>query len=92
MLERRLQLLIDQARYARVANEAERTGQSVSGVIRSCIDAALPDEPQRKRIDAAFRFLELAGSSDDASALSSIDLHSDLDQDRDDWFERLSAQ
>lgn len=91
LLERRLQLLIDQERYARVASEAERTGQSVSGVIRNCIDTALPAEPQRRRIDAASRFLELAGNYE-TSAVTTPGLNDDLDQQRDEWFERLSAQ
>lgn len=43
-MERRLQLLLDRERYARVEDEARRSGRSVSAVIRSAIDVAYPGE------------------------------------------------
>ncbi|MEL4359047.1 MULTISPECIES: hypothetical protein [unclassified Luteococcus] len=42
VLERRLQLLLDEQRYARVAEEATRRGASVATVIRDAIDLAYP--------------------------------------------------
>ena len=50
VMERRLQLLLDQARYDKVANEAERSGRSVAAVIREAIDRRFPaDERDRQR-------------------------------------------
>lgn len=43
-MERRLQLLLDRERYARVEDEARRSGRSVSAVIRNAIDVAYPGE------------------------------------------------
>ena len=44
----RLQLLLDDDRYARVADLARRTGKSVAAVIRDAIDRNLaPDEDRR---------------------------------------------
>ena len=37
-LERRLQILLDQERYARLEKEAARTGRSVASVVREAID------------------------------------------------------
>lgn len=42
MLDRRLQVLLDEARYQRVAAEARHRGVSVASVIREAIDHALP--------------------------------------------------
>jgi hypothetical protein len=48
MLERRLQILLDEGRYQRVAAEARHRGVSVASVIREAIDRALPASlPQR---------------------------------------------
>ncbi|MBK7821742.1 MAG: hypothetical protein IPJ61_11890 [Tessaracoccus sp.] len=44
VMERRLQLLLDQERFARVDSEAKRSGRSVSAVIRGAIDIAYPSE------------------------------------------------
>ncbi len=43
VMERRLQLLLDQARYDKVADEAEKSGRSVAAVIREAIDRRFPD-------------------------------------------------
>lgn len=37
-LHRRLQILIDDARYERLAGEAERTGASIGTLVRDAID------------------------------------------------------
>ena len=56
MLERRLQILLDEARYQRVAAEARDRGVSVASVVREAIDRALPATgPQRR--EAARRIL-----------------------------------
>lgn len=44
-LERRLQLLLDQERYERVAAAARARGVSVSAVIRNAIDRGLDVHP-----------------------------------------------
>ena len=56
-LERRLQLLLDQERYERVAAEARESGRSVNAVIREAIDAHYP--PGAEARSAAWtRFLD----------------------------------
>jgi hypothetical protein len=58
-MERRLQLLLDHARYERVAAAAEKEGISVSAAIRHALDVTYPDDALRRR-EGARRFLELA--------------------------------
>jgi len=48
MLERRLQILLDDARYRRVATAAKERKTSVAAVIRDAIDQALPGDPEKK--------------------------------------------
>jgi hypothetical protein len=52
MFERRLQILIDEPRYRRLAAAARERRQSVSAVIRDAIDFALPADLARKRAAA----------------------------------------
>lgn len=59
MLERRLQILLDEARYQRVAAEAKHRGVSVASVVREAIDRALPASAPRRRA-AAERILAAA--------------------------------
>ncbi|KGN31021.1 hypothetical protein N802_05295 [Knoellia sinensis KCTC 19936] len=61
-LERRLQLLLDHERYARVAAEAERSGRSVNAVIREAIDAHYPVGAESRAV-ALGEFLALTASS-----------------------------
>lgn len=49
MLERRLQILLDDARYRRLAAAAQRRGTSVAAVVREAIDLALPADVAKKR-------------------------------------------
>lgn len=49
MYARRLQILLDEARYRRVAARARAQKTSVAAIIRDAIDVALPDDPDRKR-------------------------------------------
>jgi hypothetical protein len=48
MYDRRMQLLLDEGRYRRVAREAERRGVSMAVVIREAIDG-LPDRTEGRR-------------------------------------------
>ncbi len=43
MLTRRLQVLLDEDRYARLASEADRRSVPVAVVVREAIDAAFPN-------------------------------------------------
>lgn len=56
-LDRRLQLLLDEERYRRVAELAGQRGTSVAAVIREAIDRGLPS-PDRRRRAAARRVLD----------------------------------
>lgn len=49
MLERRLQILIDDARYRRLVRASRERNQSVSAIIRDAIDRALPGDAAKKR-------------------------------------------
>jgi len=49
MLERRLQILLDDARYRRLAAAARERGTSVAAVVRDAIDLALPADLAKKR-------------------------------------------
>jgi hypothetical protein len=57
MLTHRLQILLDEDRYARVAELARQRGSSVAAVIREAIDRGLPAAP-RRRSAAARRVLD----------------------------------
>lgn len=48
MLNRRLQLLLDEERFARVSRAAEQRQTSVAAVIREAIDHGLGTEPRRR--------------------------------------------
>ncbi len=49
MFERRLQILIDEPRFRRLATAARLRKMSVSAVIRDAIDVALPGDLEKKR-------------------------------------------
>jgi hypothetical protein len=49
ILERRLQILIDDERYQRLASAARARKTSVATIVREAIDAALPVDLERKR-------------------------------------------
>lgn len=48
MLDRRVQILLDEVRYQKVAHEAERRRKSIAAIIREAIDQ-LPTEEERRR-------------------------------------------
>ena len=52
MLERRLQILLDDARYRRLSAAARERGTSVAAVVRDAIDLALPADLAKKRAAA----------------------------------------
>ena len=56
MLTRRLQILIDEERYVRLAERAGKRGVSVATVIREAIDRSFPPGEER-RGDAGRRIL-----------------------------------
>lgn len=70
-MERRLQLLLDEARYRRVAAEADSSGRSVAAVIREAIDQRFPDDGELARAEAARRFLERTADRDDEEPMES---------------------
>lgn len=49
-LDRRLQLLLDEERYQRVAQLARRRGTSVASVIREAIDRGLPRHDEDRQL------------------------------------------
>jgi hypothetical protein len=49
MLDRRLQVLVDEERYRRLEAEARRRRTSVAQVVREAIDSVLPADVARKR-------------------------------------------
>ncbi len=58
MLTRRLQILLDDERYARLARRAADGGISIATVVRDAIDARFPaEDPER---DAAFEAIRTA--------------------------------
>lgn len=49
MLNRRLQVLIDQDRWSRLERESLRRGVPVAVLVREAIDDALPANPEERR-------------------------------------------
>ncbi|MGH9073650.1 MAG: ribbon-helix-helix protein, CopG family [Acidimicrobiales bacterium] len=50
MLRRRLQVLVDEDRWARLEHEARRRRVSVGTVVREAIDERLPGDAEQRRI------------------------------------------
>src|SRR5487761_1764434 len=59
MLTHRLQILLDEGRYRRLAREAERRQASVATVIRGAIDLALPASSHESRQAAVAATVEV---------------------------------
>jgi hypothetical protein len=79
MLERRLQLLLDQERYDRVAAEAKESGRSVNAVIREAIDAHYP--PGADARSAAWeRFLDRTATPEPGPAETLEEIKASLDE------------
>jgi hypothetical protein len=49
MLQRRLQILIDEERHQRIVDAARERGMSVGAVVRDAIDRGLTDPAARRR-------------------------------------------
>jgi hypothetical protein len=49
MLSRRLQILLDDAQYARLESYARQRGLSVGAAVREAIDRAIPADSSRRR-------------------------------------------
>ncbi|HEX9712452.1 MAG TPA: antitoxin [Actinomycetota bacterium] len=56
MLERRLQILLDEARYQKLAAHAKRRGVSVASIVRQAVDQFFGADDGR-RVEAARRIL-----------------------------------
>jgi hypothetical protein len=59
MLDHRLQILLDEGRYARITTVARERGVSVATVVREAIDRGVAD-PSDSRRSAGRRILEAA--------------------------------
>ena len=53
MLDHRVQILLDEGRYRKVSNEADRRGVSIAAIIREAIDRLPEDESRRRKAIAA---------------------------------------
>lgn len=72
--DRRLQLLLDEDRYQRVAHLAGARGTSVASVIREAIDTGLPrDDARRTRAAAALLGAEEMPVPEVADLLTELD-------------------
>lgn len=58
MKTRRVQILMEDSRYVRLAREADRRGVSVAEVVREAVDLALPDTGDRRA--ALWREIQMA--------------------------------
>ena len=74
MLDRRLQILLDEERYQRISSLAKARGVSVATVVRDAIDRGLPVAPDR-RSGAARRIF----AAEPMAAPNPDDLRSELD-------------
>ena len=83
LMERRLQLLLDQERYDRVAAEASRSGRSVAAVIREAIDLRFDDSGSRRAAGMA----ELLALADGPDAPAGVD----ASVYKDEWDDDLAA-
>jgi predicted DNA-binding protein len=92
-MERRLQLLLDQERYDRVAAEAKRSGRSVASVIREAIDLRFDDVgAHARRAVAARRFLDMTAHSTHEVAYEPAERNALLDRELDEHLDRLDQQ
>jgi hypothetical protein len=57
-LSRRLQILMDEERAARLERLAAQRGTSVAALLREAVDIAFPDSDARRRAAAGRRLLE----------------------------------
>lgn len=79
MLDRRLQVLVDAERYARLEALAQERGTSIGAIVREAIDRGLSD-PSSRRGAAGRRLLSAAAMPVPADP---ADLRAELDAARD---------
>lgn len=91
VLQRRLQILLDQERYDALAGEAQRTGRSVAAIIREAIDVRFA-RGQAQRAAAIDRFLALTEANKDEPSMSAKEIKDALDRDLGEYFDRLYEQ
>lgn len=93
-MEKRLQLLLDQERYDRVAGEAARSGRSVAAVIREAIDMRFADaEADARRAAAGASFLAMTAEPDlEEPAMSWPEIKAEMEQEMIDKFDRLYSR
>lgn len=77
MLDRRFQILLDEARYERLASEARSRGVSVGALIREAIDRTFPEASARRA-----RALERILSAPDMPVPEPADLRAELEEIR----------
>ena len=77
MLDRRFQILLDEARYERLAAEARSRGVSVGALIREAIDRTFPEASARRA-----RALERILSAPDMPVPEPADLRAELEEIR----------
>lgn len=93
VMERRLQLLLDQERYARVEAEARRSGRSVAAVIREAIDFRFDvDLRAEQRSAAARRLLELTAEPDPGPEPNWAETKAAMEQEMIDTYDRLHSE
>jgi hypothetical protein len=79
MLQRRVQILMDEARYARLEAAAQERNESVAAVIRSLVDAMLPASERRRR-EAGTWILEHAGEDTTPVPLDPGDIRREVER------------
>lgn len=82
MLQRRVQILMDESRYSRLESIARERNQSVAAVIRSLVDQMLPVAERRRR-DAGNRILERARLAGHAHANDGVSVRDVVEQQSD---------
>jgi hypothetical protein len=74
MLDHRVQILLDDARYQKVAGEAKRRGVSIGAVIREAVDRLPADaELRRTSIDAILAAEAMAVPAEPAELRRDLD-------------------
>ena len=81
VMERRLQVLLDQERYRRVEEEAQRSSRSVSAVIRGAIDVAYPPEDEGRKA-ALQMFVDLGSAASEGPEEEWASIKDSFERDR----------
>lgn len=82
LMEKRFQLLLDAGRYELLSAEAQRSGRTVSAVIRDAIDQRFADDEGDARRSAALaEFLAMSEDPRDEQAADWVDIKRELDEE-----------